>query len=242
MKTSIIQLKTIFINGYLSGKHNILKKLLKLFLIFILCASSANVLAQSDSINLISNDFNIDSLKKIYGKHKHLLKEYEVVSLIALSYYPELLNEHIKFKFSSINSTERATVTFGSVFKKIDKQYIICINDDIERTGMLLSQAPFYARVALIGHELAHILDFKSRGFLEMAWWGLSYMFTKHRTKIEKIADKTSIKHGLGRQLYHWANFVLNHSTANKHYLKMKDSKYLLPDEILRYMKEYNLQ
>ncbi len=226
----------------ISPVKNILKKLLKLFFIFIVGTSSANVFAQRASVNLVSNGYNIDSLKNIYGKQKQLLKEYEAVSLIALSYYPELINEHIKFKFLSINSTARTTVTFGSIFKKIDKQYIIYINNDIERTGMLLSQAPFDAQVALIGHELAHVLDFKGRGFFDMAWWGLGYLFIKQRTKIEKLADKTTIKHGLGWQLYQWADFVLHHSTANKHYLKMKESKYLLPAEILRFMKENKLK
>ena len=165
-----------------------------------------------------------------------------MVSLIALSYLPELIDEDLKFKFASINSTARTTVTFGSVFKKFNKQYIIIINNDINRTGMLLNQAPFDAQVALVGHELAHVLDFKDRSFLEMVWWGLSYLFVKQRTKIETLADQETIKHGLGWELYHWTNFVLHHSTANKKYLKMKESKYMLPDEILRYMKENGLQ
>ncbi len=215
--------------------------MLKLFFIFILSASSANIFAQRNSANSPGN-YNIDSLNKIYGNHKNLLKEYETPSLIALSYYPELINEHIEFKFSSINSTARTTVTFGSVFKKIDKQYIIYINNDIERTGLLLNQAPFNAQVALIGHELAHVLDFKSRGFFDLAWWGAGYLFVKQRTKIEMLADKTTIKHGLGWQLYHWADFVLNQSTANKRYIKMKETKYLLPEKILRYMKKNGLQ
>ena len=216
--------------------------MLKLFFIFILCTANTGLLAQGDLDNLSASSYNFDSLNNIYGNHKNLLKKYDTASLIALSYFPELINENIDFKFSSINSTARTTLTFGSIFKKINKQYIIIINDNIKRTGMLLSQAPFDAQVALIGHELAHVLDFKSRGFLDMVWWGLGYLFIKQRTKIETLADKTTIKHGLGWQLYHWADFVLHYSGANKHYLKMKESKYLLPSEILRYMKENGLQ
>lgn len=216
--------------------------MLKPFFIFISFCFFQNAAAQSNLIVPRATNYNLDSLKHLYGKHKKLVKEYDIVSLIALSYYPELIHEHIQFKFSSINSTARTTLTFGSIFKKINKQYIIIINDDIDRTGMLLNQAPFDAQVALIGHELAHVDDFRSRSFLDMAWWGITYLFVKQRTKIEKLGDKTTIKHGLGWQLFQWADFVLNHSTANKHYLKMKKSKYLLPDEILRYMKENGLQ
>lgn len=216
--------------------------MLKFFSIFILSASSVNLYAQRDSVNLISYKYKTDSLKNIYGGNKQLLQEYEEVSLIALSYYPELIHERIRFRFAGINSTSRTTMTLASIFKKINKQYIIYINNDMERTGVLLSQAPFDAQVALIGHELAHVLDFKSRSFLRMALWGLGYLFEKEHAKIEKSADKTTISHGLGWPLYHWADFVLNHSTANKHYLKMKESKYLLPAEILLYMKEQGLQ
>lgn len=75
-----------------------------------------------------------------------------------------------------------------------------------------------------------------------MVWWGFTYLFVKQRTKIEKSADQTTVLHGLGWQLYLWADYVLNKSTANKNYLKMKQTKYLSPAKILRYMKENGLQ
>ncbi|MEO5649613.1 MAG: hypothetical protein ABIR03_06775 [Ginsengibacter sp.] len=159
--------------------------------------------------------------------------------MLALSYFPELVNARIRFKFSSINSTARTTLSLVSIFKKIDKQYIIYINDDIKRTGVLLNQAPFDAQVALIAHELSHAIDFKSRSFLDLLWWAVNYTVVKQQTKIEKEADETTIARGLGWELYDWADFVLNHSTANKHYLKIKKTKYLLPDEILFYMIKY---
>jgi hypothetical protein len=80
----------------------------------------------------------------------------------------------------------------------------------------------------------------KNCPFLKMALWGANYLFIKHRTKIEKRADEMVIKRGLGLQLYHFADFVLHKSTANKNYLKMKQTKYLLPGEILAYMKKLN--
>ena len=211
----------------------------KLIFIIILFASVFNAVAQSYSANFTAKEYNIDSLNIIYGKHKHLLKEYELVSLIALSYFPELSNERINFKLSDINSTAKTTLTFGSIFKKINKQYIIYINDDIKRTGMLLNQASLDAQVGLIAHELAHVTDFKSKSFLNLVWWAIKYTVAKQQPEIEKRADKITIRCGLGWPLYHWADFVLNHSTANKQYLKMKQTKYLLPDEILRYMKKY---
>ena len=199
---------------------------------------SGNLTAQSDSSSV--SDYNIDSLKNIYGNNKDLLKEFELQTLIALSYYPELLNAHIRFKYSTINSTAQTTVTFISIFKKINKQYIIYINDDILKTGFLLKTVPFNAQVAVIGHELAHVADFKKRSFFGMVWWGLSYLIVKQRTKIELRTDKSAIEHGLGLPLYYWADFVLHHSTANKRYKKIKETKYMQPNEILQYMQKLN--
>lgn len=216
-------------------------KFRKVCLVLFLSGLTSGLAAQDSSINNSCNIYNIDSLKTLYGENKDFLPEYETAALTALSYYPELENNYIRFKTKSINSTARTTVTFGSVFKKINKQYIIYINDDVDRTGMLLSQAPCAAQVALIGHELAHVADFKNRNFFDMVWWGVTYLFVKQRTKIEKSADQATVRHGLGWQLYLWADYVLNKSTANKNYLKLKQTKYLSPAQILRYMKENGL-
>ena len=196
----------------------------KIIILFILYGNTVNGNTQPFAGNDSTLTFNTDSLTKIYGKHKQLLKEYELPSLIALSYFPELIHERIKFKFSGINGTACTTVSFISVFKKINKQYIIYINNNPQKTGILLQQAPFNAQVAVIAHELAHVRDFKNRSFLDMALWGTGYLFVKHRSKIEKRTDKMVIRHGLGYELYSWTDFILNHLTINKHYLKIKQT------------------
>ena len=170
-----------------------------------------------------------------------MLKEYELPTLIALSYYPELLNDKIKFRYSEINSTARTTVTFGSVFKKINKKYIILINTDTTKTGLVLSDAPLDAQIAVIGHELAHVTDFKTRSFFDMIWWGLRYLIVKQQTTIEIKADKSTIRHGLGWPLYYWADFIINHSKANKQYKRMKETRYMQPGEILEFMYKHKL-
>lgn len=200
-----------------------------------------NISAQVDSANSYPLRYNIDSLKNMYGNKKQLLKEYELQTLIALSYYPELVNTHIKFKYSEINSTARTTVTFGSIFKKINKHYIILVNDDRETTGVVLSDAPYDAQIAVIGHEFAHVTDFKSRSFFDMILWGFKYLFVKQQTTIEIRADKLTIRHGLGWPLYYWADFLLNHSKANKHYKRIKETRYMQPDEILEFMYKHKL-
>ena len=216
--------------------------MLKTFFIFFLCAVSYDLSAQPDSANLFRLHYNTDSLKEIYGIKKQLLKEYELQTLIALSYYPELLNEHIRFAYARINGTAQTTVTFGSIFKKINKQYIVFINDDIKKTGLLLTDASFDAQIAVLGHELAHVADFKTRSFFDMIWWGLNYLVVKQRAKIETRTDKSTIRHGLGWPLYFWSDFVLNHSKASERYKRIRETKYMTPNEILEYMKKHKLE
>jgi len=216
--------------------------LLKIFFIFFLCKISYALSAQPGSTDSLPIHYNIDSLKKIYGVKKNLLNAFELQTLIALSYYPELLNEHIRFTYARINGTAQTTVTFGSIFKKIDKQYIVFINDDIKKTGLLLTDASFDAQVAVLGHELAHVADFKTRSFFDMIWWGLNYLVVKQRAKIETRTDKSTIRHGLGWPLYFWSDFVLNHSKASERYKRIRETKYMKPNEILEYMKKHKLE
>lgn len=143
--------------------------------------------AQEHAVTPLQTSINIDSLKIIYGRHKHFLKQYELQTLIALSYYRELENTAIRFKFHSINSSAQTTMTLGSIFKKTDKKYIIYLNKDTIRTGMMLSDAPFEAQVAVLGHELSHVTDFKSRGFFELALWALRVSFCKAKCKDRTI-------------------------------------------------------
>lgn len=208
----------------------------KSLFIFLIFFRFNTVFAQSDSSEL---HYNIDSLNNIYGKHKHFINKYKLVSLIALSYYPELIDEQIKFKYANINSTARTTMSFFSVFWKESKHYIIYINNNIKRTGMLPEDLPFDAQVALVAHELAHVIDFKKRGFISMCLWGVGYTFVKQRAKIEKRADETVIKRGLGQELYDLTDFILNHSSANNHYLEIKRNRYLLPSEIMKLKNKY---
>lgn len=227
--------RNIFINGLIYLNINSYR-LPKILIALILLGNILHANAQRFDSAYHDLDFNADSLMRIYGKHKQILKEFELPSLIALSYFPELIDARIKFKSESINSTGVTTVNFISIFKKVNKQYIICINNNIRKTGILLDQAPFDAQVAVIAHELAHVMDFKRRSFFGMALWGVRYLFVKQRARIEKRADELVIRRGLGTQLYLWADFVLHYSTVRKHYLKIKQTRYLLPDEIKKYI------
>ena len=205
-----------------------------LFLVSIFLGTQAF----SQGVNTTSPvGMNKDSLKNIYGNNKHFISGYELQSLIALSYYPELKETEITFRLVNIESIAKTTITFFSIFNSAEKHFIIYINSNKNRTGMLLIDAPFTAQVGAIGHELAHVANFSKKSLAGMVWWGINYLSKKHRIKIERKTDISTIAHGLGIELYSFVDFVLNSSSANEDYKKFKRLHYLSPAEIMEMVK-----
>ncbi|HUS03414.1 MAG TPA: hypothetical protein VMY77_16860 [Chitinophagaceae bacterium] len=180
---------------------------------------------------------NKDSLRNIYGINKEFITEYELQSLVALSFYPELINTRITFKLADKESVAKTTISFSSVFNSGDKHFFIYINNNKSSTGLLLNDASFQAQVGAIGHELAHAADFDKKNLVGMVSWGIKYLFKRARMNIERKTDISTIQHGLGMELYYFVDFVLNHSTANSQYKKFKRLNYLTPAEIVELTK-----
>lgn len=205
---------------------------MRLLFISLLILLSAGSAAQVH-YTIVLGSYNIDSLEKNTGAHKDFLPEIKAPALIALSWYPELRNDEIVFRYKNINSTARSTMTFFSIFKNNDKKFIIYINRDSARNGIALEDIPATAMVGLIGHELAHVEIFKQKKFFGLLFWGFKYLFQKQQKQLEIDTDKLTIQKGLGWPLYVWTDFVLNHSHAKDSYIKMKTNKYLSPTQIL---------
>jgi hypothetical protein len=178
----------------------------RLFFITLFITLSASSLAQVDYTIELGN-YNLDSLERNMGAHKRFLSEIKTPALIALSWYPELKNDQIIFRYKNINSTARTTMTFFSIFKNNNKKFIIYINRDSTRNGIALEDIPATAMVGLIGHELAHIEIFKQKKFLGLLFWGFKYLFQKQQKHLEIDTDKLTIEKGLGWPLYSWENY-----------------------------------
>lgn len=213
----------------------------KLFLLTTFYILNVPLSAQNIQ-KLLALDYNKDSLEKIYGEGKIFIPGYELQSLIALSFYPELQHTKIKFQLADKESTAKTTVTFLSILNTSDKHFIIYINNNKTRTGLTLKDAPFNAQVGAIGHELAHVADFKNKNLLQMGLWGIKYLSRKLKIQIENKTDKSTIQHGLGWQLYDFVDFILNRSTATEAYKNFKRKNYLSLDEIRNLIKKYSAQ
>ena len=181
--------------------------------------------------NAISNE-KLAEFRTSFGKNKTIPKEFEVQTFIALSYYPELKDSHIEFIRTNIKTTMACRPTTRSLIRRYNREYTITIDNDDEREGVILDDVPFNAQIGIIGHELAHIIDYENKGTGGIAKLGINYATGNYPPELEKSIDKLTIQRGLGWQLFDWADFVLNKSKASKEYKEFKRKSYLTPEEI----------
>lgn len=150
----------------------------KSYFLFLNILVSIQLFSQS-ILTKLPSEVNSDSLIELYGKNKHFIPQFQLQSLIALSFYPELKNTKISFMLADKESVAKTTVTFFSLLNTTNKHFIIYINSNKRRTGMLLLDTPFDAQVGAIGHELAHVSNFNKKNLPGMVWWAIKYLLRK---------------------------------------------------------------
>jgi hypothetical protein len=185
----------------------------------------------------------IDSLRNCFGQHKSFFPDIELAALIALSYYPELAETPIRFVHANTKTTMETRPNVGTLLGTKDtRQYTIFV--DRKRKGphgILVNSLPFNALVGLIGHELAHVLDYEQMNLRKMMQFGLRYLRPINKAHIEKRTDSLTIHKGLGWQLYDWANFAMFEAPTSEQYKSYKAHYYLQPSQIEHIMKKQPL-
>jgi|SRR6056297_323047 len=183
-----------------------------------------------------------DSLMEKYGNNKIFADEFIAPALIALSYYPELKDVHIEFKYSREATTMAARpAPFSLLFS--ERKYLILINDRSDFEGILLEDVPFNAQIGIIGHELAHIADYQNHNLWGIAGIYFRYLDYNRRALFEKEIDKATIARGLGWQLYDWATYsILTNNGSSDDYRKFKQETYMHPErieQVISYISKY---
>lgn len=181
-----------------------------------------------------------DSLIDIFGYEKIFIPEYELHTLIALSYYPELDSTTIEFKSRKMRRLGNARPKMDFLFRKpVNRHYVIIINKNAKNAlGFAFSDIPFNAQIGFFGHELAHITDYTEKNNLKLIFFGVKYLFIQKN--IERYTDKITIEHNLGRQLYELSDFIMKNPDTSEDYLKFKRNNYLNCEEILHEISIHN--
>ena len=183
---------------------------------------------------------DINFLRLKFGNNKTIPSKYELQSLIALSHYPELKDIQIEFKYQKMKTTMQARPNLESIFKKAEKRtYSIFINnsDDCE---VCLDDIPFNGQVGILGHELAHILDYVNKSSGGIIRTGMEYLVNKKKEAYEKEIDAITVEKGLGWQLHACYHFIQCRKDVSDDYKSFKRKYYLEPTEIAKQINDNN--
>jgi hypothetical protein len=179
----------------------------------------------------------IEYLRQEFAGNKIIPKEVETEVLAALSFYPELKNTFIEFKFTHIRTTMACRPKASCVLEsKETRRYIVLINKP-GRDNATLSwdEMSFNAVVGWVGHELGHIAYYRQKTVPGILVAGLRYLHPKYKRDMERQTDMTAIQHDMGFALYEGVHYTFCCSKANPDYKASLKKYYLSLDEILQH-------
>lgn len=181
---------------------------------------------------------NIDLSNKIIPEN------IENEALEALSFYPELAETAIEFRFKDNikKSTMQAQPRFASFFKrKENREYLILISRNIQIEGerFTMDDIPSDVKIGWIGHELGHVVDYSHRTNMGMVIFGLKYLFSSaHIKEVERAADTFAISHGMGDYILKTKNFILDNADLSEKYKERIRRLYISPEEVMELINE----
>lgn len=183
----------------------------------------------------------LNGLRREFAVNKRYPKQYEHAILYALAGYPELRHTRIVFGLTYSGSTPYSTrPTLASLFLPAAKRtYCVQILERAKgpEEAALLKNLPEDAQVAVIAHELAHVVQYNARSSWELIKRLTSAPLPSARKDIERSADIATIQHGFGEALHSQAVYIRRipgyteqRKAVNKYYLK--------PHEIMEYLRK----
>jgi hypothetical protein len=209
--------------------------------ILFLTTTAVNGFAQTPAEKILFCEDEIcsklDLLKAEFSDNKTIPEEYEMQCLLALSYFPELKKENIEFVYSKgAYSMAARPAPLSLLGKKKNRKYRIFINTESKNQGLLLHEVPFNAQVGIIGHELAHILDYTQKSVFRIMRDGIGYSSEKFRAKFEHATDKIAIDRGLGWQVLEFCSSTHESESVPQQYKEYKNRVYMTPASIKEYI------
>lgn len=163
---------------------------------------------------------------------------------LALSFYPQLEETPITFKFKSDikKSTMQAQPDFKSLLKpRAKRRYYVLISEKFKISGKEFKtiNVPSEVMTGWLGHELGHVLDYQDRGKFNLIWFGIKYLYLeRHIVEAERAADTFAVNQGMEEYILKTKNFILNHADIDETYKKRIQRYYLSPEEIMEIVQE----
>lgn len=177
---------------------------------------------------------NLEAVKDNLGAKKTVAIELESVFYTAIKYYPELKDTKIVVKSKNIKTTMQCRPRMDFIFRKAENRtYIIYVDNKKKgNDGVLYKDLPLDARVGVMGHELAHVIDYRSMKNAGIVKFGVDYLNATKRKAIENGIDELAIEKGLGYQINAFSEYIFEDSQASESYLRYKMKFYFRPKQI----------
>lgn len=179
------------------------------------------------------------SEKIVFQENKIIPESILEEAKTALSYYPELRDVRIEFKFKEDikKSFMQAQPEFSNLFKgKNDRSYNVFISSRflIEEEEFTMADVPSEVLIGWLGHELGHIMDYREKSAFDLIIFGMRYITSaNYIKKAERAADTYAVNAGMGNYILATKGFILNHSHLSESYKERIGRLYLSPEEII---------
>ena len=165
--------------------------------------------------------------------NKILLQKFEEVITTALQYFPELDSIRIQFiQKKRFHFTVASLINRRSLFgPRAKRSFTIIINTQVplEFDHGLFSKLPQNLQIGLLGHELAHIVDYQQRNFFQVVKILIFYLIPSRKQTFERSIDIIAIKHGMWEYLH---GFYTHFTSKYPHKTKKFMESYLNDDQI----------
>lgn len=195
-------------------------------------------------ITILYFNISMSEAQNINLDNKIIPESIKKEALEAISYYPELWDTAIEFKFkdSIKKSTMQAQPHFTSLLKhKEFRKYLIFISRKIQIEGesFTIEDIPSDVIIGWIGHELGHVMDYQNRSNVGLMILGAKYLFSSSSIReIERTADTYAIAHGMGDYILKTKNFILENAHLSEKYKERIRRLYISPEEVMNLINE----
>jgi hypothetical protein len=139
----------------------------------------------------IPDSAGFEALRAAYARNKKLPAAFEREIFSALSFFPELKDHRIDFVLRKGYAPLSSSTGSGRNWDSI-----------------LLNKAPYNARIGVLGHELAHVLNFSRMSGVQLGWLGVSHVSKSYMNRFEFRTDSLAIAKGMGDYLYAMSTYV----------------------------------
>ncbi len=158
----------------------------------------------------VSNDFVLSEYEE-FSEKKKFPRDAQPQVLTALSHYPQLKDTRIVFRFRKRKTPLTSRPRISHVFlPKKWRTYVITISTETAQSfaPILFSKLPYNAQIGVLGHEIAHILEYRELSSFQLIGLGFKMGKPDFVDRFEFKTDERTIANGLGHQLLNWSIFV----------------------------------